>query len=743
MDIRKSTDELDAAAIADRQQRLRDIYVRRAGPNQGDHNYVSIAGQLIPIDYYKRHYQAAIDAQQPGGPFEKYNFRMIDASTTDLREPMDRARKGSTHSMNKQADLDRRSRNPSISSTSTARSLRRAQDSSSPTCKIETSFCGPKPITGPSFDAGIDTGAPSSVATPSGSLSSPRSGGYPHSFAENEDITTPTKATGNGQKPEVVSLSGSEDLSERNLIEEINRRTAQFPLTKQDSYANAIYSSAASVQQRRLKKQGSYEAAVESGVKNQAVIKRTKQILQIRKQESYTRAIGGSFEDDHSGEERGLFQQQQQQRPVVTSQRSSGGKMPRKQESYLMAVGEMSPENEENRFQVEELTASPAHRIRKQDSYLKAVDGLSPEDELAPLPSRQRISIRKQDSYQRAVLGSSFGSSVSGGNDDTDCVNTYGRGHAPSLHKQDSYQKAILGSSFGSSAGNDSIDRPSNILLTRQENLDKISPRVSPRISPKRGSDPYNASDSDKKGKVQKQESYTKAIECGYPNYNNNNNDNNNGGSIDNRAVGSGRFSNYDDVLREFTEKGTIPSNIYQTRKEINENQVYQKQSYARNSTASNINRPSEPLSMKKRQDSYLQAVGLSPEEERKTTTRSWKVRQDSYQQAINLHPDEMVQNKPKRQDSYLQAISTFDHIGYTQNYSSVESQNKKKSFGHRQDSYQQAVGNISPEGSPYRMGTSNNDDLPDLNAQDVFDAAIKIQSVYRGFKTRDLFIFI
>ena len=481
MDIRKATDELDAAAIADRQQRLRDIYVRRAGPNQGG-DYVSIAGQLIPIDYYKRHYEAAITAQQPGGPFEKYNFRMIDASVTDLREPMDRARKGSTHSMNKQVDLDRRSRNPSISSTSTARSLRRAGDSSSPTCKIETSFCGPKPIESPSFNAGIETGAPSSVATPSGSLSSPRSGGYPHGFSGNEDVVTPTKATGNGQQPEIVSLSGSEDLSERNLIEEINRRTAQFPLTKQDSYANAIYSSAASLQQRRLKKQGSYEAAVESGVKNQAAIKRTKQIMQIRKQESYTRAIGGSFEDDHTGEDRGIYQQRQ----VVQTQRSSGGKMPRKQESYLMAVGEMSPENEENKFEVQELTASPAHRVRKQDSYLKAIDGLSPEDELAPLPSRPRISIRKQDSYQRAVLGSSFGSSVSGANDDNDYGNSTGKGHAPSLHKQDSYQKAILGSSFGSSTGHDSIDRPSNILLSRQEHIEKISPRVSPRVSPKR-----------------------------------------------------------------------------------------------------------------------------------------------------------------------------------------------------------------------------------------------------------------
>jgi hypothetical protein len=45
-------------------------------------------------------------------------------------------------------------------------------------------------------------------------------------------------------------LTGSEDLSEtRNLVEEINMRTKQLPLTKQDSYANAIYNSATRAQQ--------------------------------------------------------------------------------------------------------------------------------------------------------------------------------------------------------------------------------------------------------------------------------------------------------------------------------------------------------------------------------------------------------------------------------------------------------------------------------------------------------------
>ena len=79
--------------------------------------------------------------------------------------------------------------------------------------------------------------------------------------------------------------------------------------------------------------QGSYEAAVESGVKNQAACKRTKQILQIRKQDSYTKAIGGSFEDDHGSEGKG------------GGGGGGGGGEPavkmRKQESYLMAVGEL------------------------------------------------------------------------------------------------------------------------------------------------------------------------------------------------------------------------------------------------------------------------------------------------------------------------------------------------------------------------------------------------------------------
>ena len=172
--------------------------------------------------------------------------------------------------------------------------------------------------------------------------------------------------------------------------------------------------------------QGSYEAAVESGVKNQAACKRTKQILQIRKQDSYTKAIGGSFEDDHGSEGKGG---------------GGGGGEPavkmRKQESYLMAVGELvslgfflafkmvsrkifynaattsnflqSPEEYTMNFGNKSNQPSTA-RIKKQDSYLQAIGNT--EDELTPLP--KRASVRKQESYQRAMMAGGVGSFTQG-----------------------------------------------------------------------------------------------------------------------------------------------------------------------------------------------------------------------------------------------------------------------------------------------------------------------------------------
>ena len=100
---------------------------------------------------------------------------------------------------------------------------------------------------------------------------------------------------------------------------------------------------------------GSYEAAVESGVNKDIAMRRTKRILKIRKQDSYTRAIGGSFEDEHSIREK--------------KERDSGGRI-RKQDSYLKAVGEVSPDTESISESISE-QGKPG--FRKHDSYIEAM----------------------------------------------------------------------------------------------------------------------------------------------------------------------------------------------------------------------------------------------------------------------------------------------------------------------------------------------------------------------------------
>ena len=86
-------------------------------------------------------------------------------------------------------------------------------------------------------------------------------------------------------------------------------------------------------------------------------MRRTKRILKIRKQDSYTRAIGGSFEDEHS------------QREERRRDREAGVKM-RKQDSYLKAVGEVSPDTESVSESVSD-QAKPG--FRKHDSYIEAI----------------------------------------------------------------------------------------------------------------------------------------------------------------------------------------------------------------------------------------------------------------------------------------------------------------------------------------------------------------------------------
>ena len=76
------------------------------------------------------------------------------------------------------------------------------------------------------------------------------------------------------------------------------------------------------------------------------------------------------------------------------------------------------------------------------------------------------------------------------------------------------------------------MDRP-NILLTRQEALDKITPRPSPRISPS-----ASPARPGLRGSFKKQDSYTKAIEKGYD-----------------MLTALERINNYEEVLRDLKEK--------------------------------------------------------------------------------------------------------------------------------------------------------------------------------------------
>ena len=135
-----------------------------------------------------------------------------------------------------------------------------------------------------------------------------------------------------------------------------------------------------------------------------------------------------------------------------------------------MAVGEMSPENENSTSALRggRVAASGAAspRIRKQDSYLKAIG--NNEDELSPLPRRL---VQKQESYQRAILVGGVGS-------------------------------------FSGSM-NQSEDRTAQMLLIRQEAMEKSSARSSPRISPS------TSRTSVTRGSFKKQDSYNRAIEKG------------------------------------------------------------------------------------------------------------------------------------------------------------------------------------------------------------------------------------
>ncbi|TRY71733.1 hypothetical protein TCAL_03145 [Tigriopus californicus] len=278
---------------------------------------------------------SSVTGNTPIDPYSKYNFRMIDASTQDLRDPIDRSRRFSgtsaIYSDNPMASGERHGRHSSVSSGSSAKSA-----GSPGAVAIETSFCGPKPFRG---DSSFDMG--------------------PHQ-----------QTTGVGSP-----LQDDDSDRGRNIYDEINRRM-QYPLTKQDSYANAIYNNK---RPNGVKKQSSYEQAIDIGTNLNST--RSQSARRVRKQDSYNRAIGGSFEDSTC---------EDANRPRLSI---------RKQESYLYAVGEMSPEGENRPF-----LNTPRMGMHKQHSYQRAIGVFSiDEDEPIDFTCSPRRPMQKQDSYVQAM----------------------------------------------------------------------------------------------------------------------------------------------------------------------------------------------------------------------------------------------------------------------------------------------------------------------------------------------------
>merc|ERR1711997_1401610 len=192
------------------------------------------------------------------------------------------------------------------------------------------------------------------------------------------------------------------------------------------------------------------------------------------------------------------------------------------------------------------------------------------------------------------------------------------------VQKQESYQRAILVGGVGSFSGsmNQSEDRTAQMLLIRQEAMEKSSARSSPRISP-------STSRTSVRGSFKKQDSYNRAIEKGYD-----------------MIAALDRINNYEEVLREFKTRKesstdlTSMANVvqasqaetkaavaiqsafkgYKIRKEIKEIQTFYQQVSSSEDQIAGRPRPTdfrntgstsnEPLSRKKRQDSYLKAVG-------------------------------------------------------------------------------------------------------------------------------------
>ena len=153
-----------------------------------------------------------------------------------------------------------------------------------------------------------------------------------------------------------------------------------------------------------------------------------------------------------------------------------------------MAVGEMSPENENNSQLSSQQAKQASPRIRKQDSYLKAIGNKSHLSHLTLLSHLTTLSYlttlsRLTPSVTYDILSYifetlshlTFMSHFSLGNNEDELSPLPRR---VGVKKQESYQRAILKGGVGSFSGSfnagESTDRPPGMLL-RQEALDQIA----------------------------------------------------------------------------------------------------------------------------------------------------------------------------------------------------------------------------------------------------------------------------
>merc|ERR1712241_27978 len=519
---------------------------------------------------------------------------------------------------------------------------------------------------------------------------------------------------------EAISLSSADEV-ERDLIEEINART-KFPITKQDSYGHAIYHGAKKT--KNVRKQGSYEAAVESGVNKDIAMRRTKRILKIRKQDSYTRAIGGSFEDEHS------------QREERRKERESAVKI-RKQDSYLKAVGEVSPDTESVSESVSD-QAKPG--FRKHDSYIEAIRCSSPVDEVPELPftsSRTTSSSRRQPTYlstQNEDFLSSERATFRIGDDErrsprhspktsprrSPIAITSSNGAPKHIKKQDSYTMAIE----EESDPEDYIDKEINrkITLKRAETVktvvkecinenDDILFKIKRRARAEQ--------EAMKRFRVDKENEYNDQMMMEDSNANIQSSRPRSSDRVDNRleeVVNEFKKSPHlqrktleeipVDDLPDLNDKDFAHAAIliqsafkgFKVRRELEEMKAFHR-NMSQPICEEHSPKPEHraPEKAGRRQNSYIEAVCSPPDsfaDDAPPTKRPWKTRQESYNEAINQQPDggnKSSEEWKNRQNSYLQAIGT---ASLDPSVGSSEQQNGKSTNKNtvRQDSYQKAV---------------------------------------------------